>query len=658
MKYPTLFSPIQIGKLKIRNRIIMPAMGSGTANKNTTVSDRQIAYLTERAKGGCGLIITEVTRVNDETGAMDANQISVARDANIPSIGRLADSVHRYGTAIFVQLHHPGNQTSNAALGGKETVSPSGIQCQLSHAKTRKLSIDEIHGLVEDFATGAERARKAGIDGVELHAAHGYLLNQFLSPYSNRRTDEYGGPLENRARIIKEIILAIRERVGSDYPIIMRISADEFLRDSVFPHDNEGMLLDEAVQICRYLVPFGLDGINVSAGTYETMNTAWEPTTYPEGWKVYLAEAIKKAVNVPVFAVGTIRNPAFAEKILAEGRTDMVCVARGQLADPEWANKAKNGREDEIRRCISCLYCMQTLTANGKDGQPFSCAINVRAAHEIDYPNYTLSGQGRKIVIAGGGPAGMEAARVLSLRGFKVTLIEKNERLGGQLLLASRPPHKEKLLWLVEYYESILRKQNVEIRLNTCADADIIAAEDPYAVFVAAGSVPICPASIPGIQKNNVILYPEVLTGRMNVENKSVVVIGSGMTGLETAEFLAEKRNRISVVEMAEKIGPGLTFQLLTDATSRLAHYPVAYYSSHKLVEVKDGAIVLERSDGIMQEMPAETVVLAMGAHADPKLYNSLTTKCKNVIALGDAKKAGRISDAIHDAFIATFDLN
>jgi len=654
--YDSLFSPLKIGSLTIRNRVIMAAMGCGTANRDGTVSERQIAYYTQRAQGGAGLIITGVTRVDDETGAMDANQISVSKDETIPSIQRLVRAVHAQGAAIFLQLHHPGNQTSPRALGGQPTVGPSGIKCQLSNAPCRAMTLEEIRRLVESFAQGALRAQKAGADGVELHCAHGYLLEQFLSPYTNRRTDEYGGCMENRARIVEEIIRAIREKVGRDYPVTMRISVDEFLETSVFPHDRPGLKLEEGVALCRYLAPFGLDGVNVSAGTYETMNTAWEPTSYEEGWKVYLAEAVKQAVDVPVFCVGSIRNPDYAERVLEEGRADAVCIARGQLADPEWCRKAAAGRKEEIRRCISCLYCMQELTTHGHEGRPFGCAINARAAHEIDYPVPAADGGGRKVVIVGGGPAGMEAARVLSLRGFHVVLLEEGPRLGGQLLLGAKPPRKEKLLWLVEYFETVLPRQGVEIRLNTRGDAAMIEAQRPYAVFDATGAAPVRPGGIPGIEGEHVALYTEVLKGEVVLKDKQVALIGSGMSGLETAALLAQSGNRLDIVEMAPSIGPGVSFQLRTDAQAHLKGYPVRYYPGHKLVGISNAGVALEH-EGEAVTLPADWVVLALGVRGDGALTAALKKRLDRVTALGDAQHPGRIAEAVHSGFEAAYRL-
>lgn len=658
MSYENLLSPINIGSLKIRNRVVMGAMGSGTANDNATVSECECAYYAERAKGGVGLIITEVTRVNNDTGIMMPRQTSAATDECIPGLRKLANAVHYYDGAIFVQLHHPGRQTVCEVIGGKSTISPSGIKSMLTQAKCREMTNAEIKSLVQDFVNAAERCYKAGIDGVELHAAHGYMLNQFISPYTNKRVDEYGGTTENRARIIKEIIEGIRARVGREYPVTMRISADEFLRDSVFPIKEDGLLLNEAVEICKYLVPFGLDAINVSAGIYETMNKAWEPTSYQEGWKIYLAEAVKKAVNVPVFGVGTIRNPDFAEKIISEGKVDCVTIARGLLADPDWVKKTAEGRVDEIRRCMSCLNCMDSMQTNGMKGEPFSCAINARNAREWFYNDTRQDGNGRMVVVVGGGPSGMEAARVLAERKFKVVLFEKDAELGGQLCLANKPPHKEKINWLIQYFEVQLKKLGVEVRLNTPATIEAIKELNPYAVFVGTGSKSVVPKSIPGIQGKNVCTSSDILSGRVKVSNKKVVVVGSGMTGLETAELLGTMNNKVYIVEMADRIGPDASWQNLTDVQGRLEKMDTAFMPSNKLVEITDGSVILEKKDGQKEKLSTEYAVLSLGVYADQVLAEELSTNFDKVIKIGDTAQIGRIANAVSTGFSEAYRLS
>lgn len=657
MSFENLLSPINIGTLKIRNRVVMGAMGSGTAHDNATVSECECAYYAERAKGGVGLIINEVTRVNNETGVMMPRQTSAATDDCIPGLAKLAKAVHFYDGAIFIQLHHPGRQTDNMAIGGRATISPSGIKSMLTQAECREMTHAEIKSFVQDYINAAERCYKAGIDGVELHGAHGYMLNQFISPLTNKRTDEYGGSTENRARVIKEIIEGIRERIGRDYPVMFRISADEFLRESMFPFQEDGLLLDEAVEICQYLVPFGLDAINVSAGIYETMNQAWEPISFAEGWKIYLAEAVKKAVDVPVFGVGVIRNPEFAEKIIAEGRVDGVTIARGLLADPDWVNKAAEGRVDDIRRCISCLNCMDSMIANGMIGEPFACAINPRAAREWFYNDARQDGNGRLVVVVGGGPSGMEAARKLAERQFNVVLFEKSNTLGGQLCLANKPPHKDKINWLIGYYENQLPKLGVDIRLNTPATVEAIKALEPYAVFVGSGSESIVPQSIKGVTNTHVCTSTDILTGKVKLSGKNVAVIGSGMTGVETAELLETQDNEVFVVEMADRVGPDASWQSFSDVQARLIKFGTVFMPSHKLVEIEAASIKLEKDNGEFVDLPVDYVVLSLGVKADQTLVDELVSHFDQVVKIGDTAQIGRIANAVETGFVAAYHL-
>ncbi|MDK2937200.1 MAG: hypothetical protein PWP16_653 [Eubacteriaceae bacterium] len=657
MSFENLLSPINIGTLKLRNRVVMGAMGSGTAHDNATVSECECAYYAERAKGGTGLIITEVTRVDNETGVMMPRQTSAATDDCIPGLAKLAKAIHFYDGAIFVQLHHPGRQTDNMAIGGRATISPSGIKSMLTQAECREMTREDIQKLIDNYIDAAERCYKAGIDGVELHSAHGYLLNQFISPLTNKRTDEYGGSTENRARVIKEIIEGIRARVGRDYPVMLRISADEFLRESMFPFEEDGLMLDEAVKICQYLVPFGLDAINVSAGIYETMNWAWEPISYPEGWKIYLAEAVKKAVDVPVFGVGVIRNPEFAEKIIAEGKVDGVTMARGQLADPDWVNKAAKGQVEDIRRCISCLNCMDTMVTNGMKGEPFACAINARAAREWFYNDARIDGDGRLVVVVGGGPAGMEAAVKLAERQFKVVLFEKEAELGGQLCLANKPPHKDKINWLIDYYKTRLKKLGVDIRLGTAATQKAIASLTPYAVFVGTGSESIVPASIKGIDLASVCTSTDILTGKVKLSGKKVAVIGSGMTGVETAELLETQDNEVFVVEMADQIGPGASWQSFSDVQARLMKFGTVFMPGHKLVEITGKGVELEKADGQGVSLDVDAVVLSLGVKADQTLADALAVDFDKVIKIGDTKCVGRIANAVETAYAAAYHL-
>ena len=651
MKFPVLFSQKNIGTMTLKNRIVMPAMGVGLANPDGTVSEAMIEFYKKRAEGGVGLIITEVTMVNGVHGRHNPQQIAAFDDMHIPGLTKLADSLHNHGTKLFLQLYHPGNQTFCDLVGGPLRT-PSGIESRVLHQASREMTVEEIKDLVNDFAAAAARAKKAGVDGVEIHAAHGYLLNEFLSPYTNKRTDLYGGDMIKRARIIQELITAIRNEVGRDYPVTMRITADEFLETAGIKEPGLGLL--SAVKIVKHLVPFGLDAISVSSGIYDTQNTAWEPTSYPQGWRLYLAETIKEAVDVPVIAVSVIREPEFAEKILKKNVTDFVGIARGHLADPEWGKKAMAGRTADIRKCISCLHCMESLSKTNHT----ECAVNARSHHELEYGPLKENGNGRKVVVVGAGPSGMEACRVLALRGFKPVLFEQSETLGGQLNLASAPPYKEKLLWLIDYYAQQFRLLNVDVRFNTKATAEIIAKEAPEAVFLATGSVPIVPRSIPGIDGEHVYTTTDIISGKVTLFGKQVVVIGAGMTGLETAEMLGIQGNMVSVVEMLDEIGSGIYIQNLMDVIGRLQSQHARFFPSHKLLKIEaDGIIVENQQTGDVKQMTADAVVLSLGIKADTSIHEEVLSAYPNAVLIGDAGKAGRIASAVHSGYKAASSL-
>lgn len=659
MKYEYMLSPLKVGSLTLRNRIIMGAMGSATANEDATVSECERAYYAERAKGGVGLIITEVTRVNDKHGVMMPKQTSAADDKYIPGLRALADEVHFYDGAIFLQLHHPGRQGFCDLNGNEPMRTPSGVTSYITNQPCREMTNEEVKELVSDYIDAAERAKKAGIDGVELHCAHGYLLNQFLSPYTNKRTDEYGGSTLNRARVVKEIIEGIRERVGGDYPVIMRISVEEYLEETVFDIKEPGLHMEESLEIIKYLIPFGLDAINVSAGVYESQNKAWEPTSYPQGWKIPLAETVKKAIGgaVPVFGVGTIRDPQYAEKILAEGRVDGVVVSRNMLADPDWVNKAAEGREKDIRRCISCLNCMETMQQSAFTGKSLQCAVNARTCMEWFYNDIRRNGAGRSVAVVGGGPSGCEAARILAERGFRVTLFEKGPRLGGQLNLADKPPHKEKIDWLIEWFEGQLEKLGVDVRLNTPANVEDIRAVSPLAVFVGTGSEAVVPRSIPGTDGENVCTSTDILSGRVKLSGKNVAVIGSGMTGLETSELLAAMGNKVTIIEMADSIGPDAGWQNKTDVTVKLDACGTVYMPGHKLIKINSDSVTVEPKGGEQFDVPADHVVLSLGVRAQQETANELE-KSFRVIRIGDTFKPGRIANAVGTAFAEAYRFN
>ncbi len=694
-QYPKLFEPWKIGNCEIPNRIALTPMLMEVAELDGTAGDRLIEYYTERARGGVGLIQTEVTRFSDWTGTTGPRQLSVTSDRCIPGLKRLADSIHAEGSKIFVQLHHPGRQNYDLVVTAWKlsdtigrhwdgwwnvfftltkfmdffdqpflhhfyapTVSassgtPNGLACSPEQGqKVRALTKWEIHMLTDQIAQGALRCKKAGIDGVQLHCSHGYLLQQFISPYTNHRTDEYGGSAENRTRIVKEAIDKIHKLCGPDYPISARFSADEYYRN--FGYDV-GYTIDDAVEIAKLLESYGIQYLDLSCGSYETMNTWCEPTSYDLGWRKENGRRIKEAVSIPVGNTGVIRTPEQAEKLLEEGYQDVIGMARPFLADPQWANKAKEGRSDEINRCLSCLYCLESMMANAlAGGLPGQCAVNPRTCNEIYYPrDPEKNGNNRPVVVIGAGPSGLMAARTLAQKGFKVTVFEKAENAGGQINLAAAPPQKYKIGWVTTDYETQCKKLGVDIRYNTEATYDNVAPLEPYAIFDASGAVPIKPR-IPGYDKANVYTPDQILDGSVKLEGKRVAVIGSGMTGLETAEYLSDNGNDIVVVEMADELAPGTWVQHKMDVIPKLEERHAELIPGWKIVEIRDDGIEIEHAHiyGCKKFVPCDTVILSLGvrpAGVDPKLK----TLTKKYIPVGDALKSGRIAAGTHAAYKA-----
>lgn len=655
MSIEYLGKPGKIGSIGTKNRLVMTAMGVGVGDHEGNATDAFIRFYTERAKGGAGLIITEITRVNEEYGIGEYNQLSLAKDATIPSFKKLAESIHQYDTKIFAQLQHPGRETSIQLTDGKTVVSSSPIPSAVAPQPTRALEIDEVKSLVHDFAAAAARAKKAGMDGIEIHAGHGYLIQQFLSANDNSRDDIYGGSLENRQRFLVEIITAIRESCGSDFPISVRLSTSEFL-DAI--GNKKGITLEESVQTAIVCEKAGADFLNLSAGTHLTGNTIVEPTTYEQGWKVGLASEVRKHVSIPVAATGVIRDPEYAESLLKDNAIDYIAMGRSWLADPEWGVKALANNSKAIRKCTGCMYCFETAGMGLITGEGTAlCSINPYMANESLQDELKKDGNGRKVIVVGAGPAGMESSIILAERGFEVILYEKNEYIGGQLYLASKPPHRAKMANFISYCENRIQELNVDLRLGIEVTADEIKIQNPYAVIIASGSEAILPKSIPGINGENVYVPEDILTGKVILEGKKVVVAGAGLTGMETAEYLQVNGNEVVNIDMLDSIGGGAFPLVVMDATANLAKTGVRTCPGHKLSEINKTGVVLEDNAGIKVTIPCDAVVVALSVKSVNSLYEELSDFIK-VIAIGDAKKsARRMADAIHEGFKIAYEL-
>lgn len=654
--YNRLFETGRIGTVKVKNRLVMAPMGCGLANLDGTPSEDMIAFYEARAAGGAGIIIPEITRINDTHGAGLFRQLSVTKDRHIGPLAELAQAVHKHGSRIFIQLHHPGRETVSALIGGQPVVAPSPIPCKLVKQETRGLTKDEIKQLIMQFIEGAARVQKAGCDGVELHAAHGYLLHQFLSPYTNKREDEYGGSFENRLRMIVEIIHGIRKECGPDFPVGVRLSVEEFL-------DKTGVTeayihIQDGVKIAMALEQAGIDFIDVSCGLYETGMTCVEPVSFPQGWRHDMLLAVKSHVKIPVIGVSVFREPAVAERFLEEGVVDFISMGRTWIAEEEWGKKVLEGREKELRKCISCLRCFESLNENNAAGLPAECALNPRYARERKYGNLVHDTKGHTAIVVGGGPAGMCAAQTLALRGVKVTLLDRQRELGGTVNLARKPPLKERMQWVADYYSAEFERLGVEVKLNTEATADMIMGYKPDAVILATGSVSVIPEKIPGILGDNVFTVESVLSGDSELKEKKVAVAGAGLTGLETAEYLFEKGNQVTIIDMLDKPAPNANHTNVADVCGRLAESGAVYMLGHSLKEIRKNEIVLERLEDHKEvTVTADAVVLSLGFRPDQSLVSELEAKGAVIRVIGSAIKDGAIAPAVRTGYEAGCEL-
>lgn len=690
MSYDLLFSPINIGNVEIKNRVVMAPMCMGFGQFNGKVTDAMMNHYVERAKGGVGLIITEITRINDITGAASFGQLGISHDYQIAGLKEMASRVHSYGAKIMVELHHPGRQNLGLMIGtvplsvacdkimgsayaklltgavippGKKlqdkdivprTVAPSKCEkSKMAESVNRGLTKSGIKKLIRQFVDGALRVQKAGCDGVELHAAHGYLIQQFLSPFTNRRNDEYGGSLENRMRFLNEIIDGIRRECGNDFPILVRLSVDEMYEK--IGEKNKGYNLEEGLKIAKALSDKGIDAIDVSSGSYDTFNYWLEPTTFECGWRKNLAKEVKKVVDIPVIAANLIRSPQQAEEQLEEGIQDMVSLGRPLLADPHWVEKVQEGREDTIKRCVCCLYCFESMENNAYKYSHGHCSVNPFIGRDSQV--LIRNGNGRKVLVIGSGVAGLTCAELFAKRGFDVTVIEKESEVGGQINLADKPPHKEKMHWCVEDLYVNAKNSGAKFVFNTQADADMIEKYAPQIVITATGANAVYPKSFHG---DNVCTVTEILNGEVQLNDKKVAVIGSGMTGLETSELLCEQGNKVTIVEMADSIAPGAYFQHVDDAMPKLNQAGTVFMPSTKLVEIRpDGILVENTKTHIQQTVSCDKVVLSLGCRSNNSLYEQIKdNKNYRVINVGDSLKVGRIANATEEAYQAVISVD
>lgn len=635
-----LYEPYHLKGMELRNRLVMAPMHTKFASESGEVTDRMIAYLEERARGGVGLIVLENTCIDWIYGRAAGNPVSIHDDLCRSGLSNVALAVHRHGTRIVTQLHHTGRQNLRSNIGGGlQPVAPSAVKSKIGGDEPRALEEREIEDIIQMYVDGARRTKDAGFDGVELHGAHGYILTQFFSPYTNRRTDKWGGSLKNRARFPVEVVRRIRAEVGSDYPILYRLSAEERIPG--------GTTLDDTLQLVRLLEAAGVDCFDVTAGIYDSIEWIYTLQGVAPGSLIPLAEAIKRVTRKPVIGVSRLGwDLGFAAQAVREGRVDLVAIGRSLLADAYLPKKYQTGVTQEIAPCIACNECV----AMENRGWQLHCVVNPLLSSEYLHP-VKPAAKSRRVLVVGGGPAGMQCALTAAMRGHAVTLVEKGPRLGGQLLAAGTVGYKGKEIGaLIAYLETMLKKGGVTVRLNSEVKAADVVAGAADVVVLAIGATPRCP-DFPGAER--AITALDVLLSKADGVGKKVGVIGASGVGIDVALYLTESPGRqVTVLEMKDEIGGDVNEFLKRHTLGMAAERGIRFLTNWRVTAVIPGGVRGQTLHG-ESDFECDTVVAACGfaPRGSAQLRQAFEKRGAEVHVIGSAVEAGMIFEATQSGF-------
>ncbi|BDZ81323.1 FAD-dependent oxidoreductase [Claveliimonas bilis] len=641
MRFKTMFSPIQIGPMTVKNRFVVPPMGNNFANPDGTWSDQSVAYYAERAKGQFGLITIEATVVHH--GAKGGpKKPCLYDDSSIESLEKITDACHAEGAKVSIQLQNAGPE-GNAKNAGAPIEAASAIPSVYGKDTPVEVPTEKVYELVKGYGDAAERAMKAGADAVEIHMAHGYLVNSFISPRTNKRVDEFGGNFENRMRFPRLIVEEVKRRVGGKVAILARINSSDEVEGGDDVHDSAA--------IAAYLEDCGVEGLHVSRAVHIKDEYMWAPTAVHAGFSADLVTEIKRAVSIPVITVGRYTEPYYAELLLREGRADLVAFGRQSLADPHMPEKAMN---DNLEDLVPCIACLQGCVANMYKGEPICCLVNPFLGHEAQ--GYPKAEKSKKVMVIGGGVAGMCAAFVAAERGHDVSLYESTDKLGGNMRLAAYPPGKGDITNMIRSYIVRCEKAGVKIHMNTTVDLEMVKAEKPDAVIVSTGSRTLI-LPIEGIENPAIIHGSDLLDGK-RAAGKKVLVVGGGMVGCETAAFLGEQQHDVTVIEYRDTVGADVIHEHRVFLMEDFKNYGIKEITGAKVCKFFDDGVEYESPDGSRHEVRGfDSVVLSMGFKNYNPFAEQLEELGQEVYVVGDATRARRALDATKEAYAAAMQI-